>query len=173
MGTFILLGLLLGRVAFGLRQGLAYAGICGFGEESGVASPWRYLESAPLDHPEVLVLCAWLIPILHRTGILLLGLRTNPLRLGVVMGVRTSVRELRFRGRVWVWIWFVLVVLGFVEPCEAQKKVSLWSEPELGSEGGTTNAMDHWWEGRGGMDLQEASANDQRGLATFPISQSI
>ena len=96
-----------------------------------------------------------------------LGLRTNPLRLGEVVGSRAGVCELRFRSRLRLWLWFVLAVLfGSVEQSEARKKKNQpWNpEPDPGID--MTSAMDQQWTRHGETNPQLAPSADQLSLIT-------
>ena len=112
VGLFVLLRLLVGTVWFGV-SGLRSL-------EGTFDVVWNEETSY---RPELYVSGVWVAAMLHRLGILLLGWRTNPNSVGVLYSGR--VRVVGCEGRFWalVWLWLI-ILLGFAEPCEAQKRES-------------------------------------------------
>ena len=102
--------------------------------------------SESLVQPEQVVGVVWIASVLHRLGVLLLGLRTNPLRVGVVFA--RGLREVRFGRRGWLFVWFLLIILlGFVESCEAQKRNPALSEVDNGPVDKERADMTPWEDG--------------------------
>ena len=112
VGLFVLLRLLVGTVWFGVSGSRSLEGIFDV--------VWNEETSYP---PELYVSGVWVAAMLHRLGILLLGWRTNPNRIGVLYS--GGVRVVGCEGRFWVFVWlWLIILLGFVEPSEAQKRES-------------------------------------------------
>ena len=94
VGSFVLLRLLLGLVLYGFfNWGLGEWAVDPVVGEGSLGLHFPPSNVELLDHPERLIMLAWIASVLHRLRILLLGLRTNPVRVGVVYA--RGIREIR------------------------------------------------------------------------------